>query len=86
MSAGGKAPRHVLAPRTLSSGTSNPFHTLIHKYQFERVPEAELPTRWNIDSSNNAGKEGSESSEKWRNNSKSWDSPSDKFALNTTRR
>ena len=40
MSTGGKIPHHALASRTLSSDTSNPFHTLIHKYQFERVPEA----------------------------------------------
>ena len=74
MSTGGKVLRHYLAPRTSSPGTNNPFHTLIHKYQFERVPEAELPTSWNIDRSNNAGKGSSQSDEKWGNNFKSWDS------------
>jgi hypothetical protein len=76
---GGEASRHAFAPKTLASNSSNPFHTLIHKYQFERVPEMELPTCWDIDRSNNAGKESPKSSEKWGNNSKSWDSPSDQF-------
>ena len=79
MGTGSKEPRHVSVPKTLSSNTSNPFHTLIHKYQFERVPEMELPTRWDIDRPNHAGKGSPKSSEKWGNNSKSWDSPSDQF-------
>ena len=39
----------------------------------------ELPTCWDIDRSNNVGKESPKSSEKWGNNSKSWDSLSDQF-------
>ena len=70
MSTGGKVPRHFLAPRTFSWDINNPFHTLIHKHQFHRVPEAELPSGWNIDHSNNAGKEGSQFEGVWGNNSK----------------
>ena len=80
---GGEAPRHAFAPKTLTSNSSNPFHTLIHKYQIERVPEMELPTCWDKDRSNNAGKESPKSSEKWRNNSKSWDSPYDHQFINS---
>ena len=79
MSTGGKVPRCFLAPRTSSPGINNPFHTLIHKHQIERIPEAELPNSWNIDRSNSAGKKSSKSDEKWGDNSKSWDSQSDKF-------
>ena len=80
MSTGGKVPRHFLAPRTPSSCINNPFHTLIHKHQFQRVPKAELPSGWDMDRSNNAGKGGFQSEEKvWGNNSKSWDSQSDMF-------
>ena len=79
MSTGGKTPRHFLAPRTLPPDTKKPFRTLIHKYQFEKVPETELPTRWDIDRSNNAGKGSPKAEEKWNNNSKSWDSYSDKM-------
>ena len=79
MSTGGKVPRRFLAPRTSSPGINNPFHTLIHKHQIERIPEAELPNSWNIDRSNSAGKKSSKSDEKWGDNSKSWDSQSDKF-------
>ena len=78
MSTGGKVPRRFLAPRTSSPGINNPFHNLIHKSQIERIPEAELPSGWNMDRSNNAGKMKSEA-EEWGNNSKSWDSSSDKF-------
>ena len=78
MRTGGKVPRDFLAQRTSSPGINNPFHTLIHKSQIERIPEAELPNGWNIDRSNNAGKMKSEA-EEWGNNSTSWDSSSDKF-------
>ena len=75
MSTGGKVPRHFLAPRTPSSGNNNPFHTLIHKHQFQKVLEAESPSGWDMDRSNNAGKKSSQFEEKvWGNNSKSWDS------------
>jgi transcription termination factor NusB len=43
------------------------------------VPKVELPFGWDIDRSNNAGKIISQFEEEWRNNSKSWDSQSDKF-------
>ncbi|KAK1616637.1 hypothetical protein QYE76_022154 [Lolium multiflorum] len=76
MSTGGKVPRRFLAPRTSSPGINNPFHTLIHKSQIERIPEAELPSSWDMDRSNNAGRMKPEA-EEWGNNSKSWDSPSD---------
>jgi hypothetical protein len=78
MSTGGNVPRHFLAPRTPSSG-NNPFHTLIHEHQFQRVPKAKLPSSWDIDLSNSAGKEGFKCEEEWENNSKSWDSQSNKF-------
>jgi hypothetical protein len=38
-----------------------------------------LPSGWDIDRSNNAGKESSKSEEGWGNNSKSWDSQADRF-------
>jgi hypothetical protein len=53
---GGGVPRHPLAPRTSSSG-NNPFHTLIHEHQFQRVSKAKLPSSWDIDHSNHADKE-----------------------------
>jgi hypothetical protein len=40
---GGGVPRHSLAPRTSSSG-KNPFHTLIHEHQFQRVPKPPIFT------------------------------------------
>jgi hypothetical protein len=43
------------------------------------VPKAKLPSSWNIDRSNNAGKGGFKCEEEWGNNSKRWDSQSDKF-------
>jgi hypothetical protein len=73
MSTGGKVPHLFLAPRTPSSGNNNPFHTLIHEHQFQWVPKAKLPSSWNIDRSNSAGKEGFKCEEEWGNNSKSWD-------------
>jgi hypothetical protein len=74
----GGVPRHSLAPRTSSSG-NNPFHTLIHEHQFRRVPKAKLPSSWDIDHSNSAEKESFKREEEWGNNSKSWNSQSDKF-------
>jgi hypothetical protein len=40
---GGGVPCHFLVPRTSSSG-NNPFHTLIHEHQFQRMPKAKLPS------------------------------------------
>jgi hypothetical protein len=75
---GGGVPRHTLAPRT-SPSSHNPFHTLIHECQFQEVPKSRLPSGWDIDRSNNAGKGSSNSEEGWGNNSKSWDSLADRF-------
>jgi hypothetical protein len=36
---GGGVPRHTLAPRT-SLPSQNPFHTLIHEHQFQKVPKS----------------------------------------------
>jgi hypothetical protein len=36
---GGGVPCHILAPRTSPSG-NNPFHTLIHEHQFQKVPRS----------------------------------------------
>jgi hypothetical protein len=52
---GGGVPRHLLAPRTSPSG-NNPFHTLIREHQFQKVPRSRLPSGWDIDRSNSAGK------------------------------
>jgi hypothetical protein len=41
------------------------------------VSRSRLPSRWDIDRSNSAGKESSKCEEGWRNNSKSWNSPPD---------
>jgi hypothetical protein len=78
ISAGRGVPRHFLAPRTSSSG-NNPFHTLIHEHQFQRVPKEKLPSSWDIDRSNSAEKESFKREEEWGNNSKSWDLQSDRF-------
>jgi hypothetical protein len=67
---GGGVPRHPLAPRTSSLG-NNPFHTLIHEYQFQRVSKEKLPSSWDIDHSNHAEKESFKHEEGWGNNSKS---------------
>jgi hypothetical protein len=79
MSTGGKVPCLFLAPRTHSSCNNNPFHTLIHEHQFQRVPKAKLPFSWNTDHSNSARKGGLKCEEEWGSNSKSWDSQSNKF-------
>jgi hypothetical protein len=71
---GGGVSRHFLAPSTSFSG-NNPFHTLIHEHQFQRVPKEKLPSSWDIDRSNHAEKESSKSEDGWGNNSRSWDSP-----------
>ena len=76
ISTGGKVPRRFLAPRTSPPGIDNPFHTLIHNSQIERIPKAVLPSSWDMDRSNTAGRMKPEA-EEWGNNSKSWDSPSD---------
>jgi hypothetical protein len=78
ISTGGGVPCHFLAPRTSSSG-NNPFHTLIHEHQFQRVPKAKLPSSRDIDRSNSTEKESFKREEEWGNNFKSWDSQSDKF-------
>jgi hypothetical protein len=67
---GGGVPRHTLAPRT-SPSSQNPFHTLIHECQFQKVSKSRLPSGWDIDRYNNAGIESTKSEEGWGNNSKS---------------
>jgi hypothetical protein len=59
---GGGVPCHTLAPRASSSG-NNPFHTLIHEHQIQKVPRSRLPSGWDIDRSNSAGKGSSKSEE-----------------------
>ncbi|KAK1625877.1 hypothetical protein QYE76_000192 [Lolium multiflorum] len=75
---GGGLPRHYLAPRTSSSGIHHPFRNLIYNNQIEGTPKAALPCNWDIDRSNNAGRTEPEA-EGWGNNSKSWDSSSDRL-------
>jgi hypothetical protein len=67
---GGGVPRHTLAPWTSPPG-NNPFHTLLHEHQFQRLPRSRLPSGWDIDRSNSAGKESFKNKEGWGNNSKS---------------
>jgi hypothetical protein len=71
-------PRHILSPRASSSG-NNPFHTLIHEHKIQKVPRSRLPSGWDIDRSNSAGKKSSKCEEGWGNNSKSWDSQTNRF-------
>ena len=73
---GGRLPRHYLDPKTSSPGTHHPFRNLIFNNQIEGTPKAALPSNWDIDRSNTAGRMKPET-EEWGNNSKSWDSPSD---------
>jgi hypothetical protein len=68
MSTEGGVSRHTLAPRTSPPG-NNPFHTLIHEHSFQKVPRSRLPSGWDIDRSNSAGKESSKCEEGWGNNS-----------------
>ena len=77
MSAGGGVPRRNLARETPSSNNRNRFHNLIFDYQSQKVPKSKLPSNWDICRSNDAGS--SQSEEGWGNNSKSWDSQSDRF-------
>ena len=65
MSTGGKIPRRFLAPKTFPSSTKRPFHTLIHKYPFEKVPPSELPSSWDMDRSNHAGKRDAKTEVPW---------------------
>jgi hypothetical protein len=43
------------------------------------VPKSRLPSRWDIERSNSGGKGSFKCEEEWGNNSKSWDSQSDRF-------
>jgi hypothetical protein len=65
----GGVPCHILAPQASLLG-NNPFHTLIHEHQFQKVPRSQFPSGWDIDHSNNVGKGSSKSEEGWGNNSK----------------
>lgn len=81
ISTGGKIPRRNLAERVPLPHTSNPFHTLLHHHQFENTPVGELPTFWNMDRSERAGRGsfGPEAKDGWESSTKSWDSPMDKL-------
>src|SRR3954471_10341038 len=57
---GGCFPTHDLAEETPSRSHNNPYHTLIHDYQFQKVPKIKLPSARDIGVSNYAGKEDSE--------------------------
>jgi hypothetical protein len=39
----GGVPHHILAPQTSLLG-NNPFHTLIHEHQIQKVPRSRLPS------------------------------------------
>ncbi|KAK1558196.1 hypothetical protein QYE76_019029, partial [Lolium multiflorum] len=75
---GGAVPRHYLAPRTSSPSHYNPYRNLIYDRQTERTPKVVLPSNWDTNRSDTAGKKEPEA-EEWGNNSKSWDSPSDRL-------
>ncbi|KAK1681730.1 hypothetical protein QYE76_042578 [Lolium multiflorum] len=75
---GGAVPRHYLAPRTSSPSHYNPYRNLIYDRQTERTPKVVLPSNWDINRSDTAGEKEPEA-EEWGNNSKSWDSPSDRL-------
>ena len=75
---GGAVPRHYLAPRTSSPSHYNPYRNLIYDRQTERTPKVVLPSNWDISRSDTAGEKEPEA-EEWGNNSKSWDSPSDRL-------
>jgi hypothetical protein len=79
MRTGGKVLRHCLAPRMSTRRSNNPFHTLFREYEYQKVAKANLPSAWDIDRSNSAEKKRSEAEEGWGNNSKSWDSPTDRL-------
>ena len=65
-----KVPRHSLAPRSLPPCTKNPFHTLIHEYQYQNMPKGKLPSNWDLPHSIPAGKEDFKE-EEWGKNRKS---------------
>ncbi|KAK1662666.1 hypothetical protein QYE76_050825 [Lolium multiflorum] len=75
---GGAVPRHYLAPRTSYPSHYNPYRNLIYDRQTERTPKVVLPSNWDINRSDTAGEKEPEA-EEWGNNSKSWDSPSDRL-------
>ncbi|KAK1558021.1 hypothetical protein QYE76_037318 [Lolium multiflorum] len=74
----GAVPRHYLAPRTSYPSHYNPYRNLIYDRQTERTPKVVLPSNWDINRSDTAGEKEPEA-EEWGNNSKSWDSPSDRL-------
>ena len=81
ISTGGKVPRGNLAERVPLSRTPNPFHTLLHHHQLENTPIGELPSFWNMDCFDHAGRAGfgPEVKEEWGPSTNSWDSPMDKL-------
>ena len=78
MSTGGRVPRLNLVSRAPSSGNNNPYHTLIHNYQYQKVIESEPPSGWNRNRSSNAGNSEFEK-EEWGEKSSLWNSPYDRL-------
>lgn len=58
ISTGGKAPHHNLAAKSPYPNTRNSFDNLMHSHQLENCPKELLPTSWDLDRSNSAGKKG----------------------------
>ena len=81
MRTGGKVTRGSLAERNYSPCFENPFHNLLHSHQIHNTPKSKLPTFWDVDRSDSAGKGsfGPEAEERWGDGSKDWDSPLDRI-------
>ena len=62
-----KVPRGGIAERNSSSYLENPFHNLLHSHQLDNSSKSKLPTFWDMDRSDSAGKGsfGPEIEEKW---------------------
>ena len=78
---GGKVPHGDIAEKNPSSCFENPFHNLLHSHQLHNLPKSKLPTFWDMDRSDSAGKGsfGPEAEERWGDGSKDWDSPLDRI-------
>ena len=81
MRTGGKVPHGDIAEKNSSSYFENPFHNLLHSHQLDNSSKSKLPTFWDMDRSDSAGKGsfGPEIEGKWGGDSKSWDSPLDRI-------
>ena len=67
MRTGGKVPRGSLAEKNSSPCFENPFRNLLHSHQLHNTPKSKLPTFWDVDRSDSAGKGsfGPEAEERW---------------------